>query len=112
MPGVWRLRFWSPSFGERAARRDAVEFCFEPSLHRHDERQRPDAPCGAPSVGGLPTDGGLDHVKLGDAPQGFGCNWRAGRFVHLVELAPHVSPAGCELDVAAVAEPIEAGIAG
>ncbi len=69
-----------------------------------------DLPHALPRVGGLAPDGGLDRIELGDAPQRFGRDRRAGRLMHLVELAPRVGPAGCELDVAAVAEPIEAGI--
>ena len=36
---------------------------------------------------------------------------RAGCLLHLVELAPRMRPAGRELDIAALAKPLEAGIA-
>ena len=58
----------------------------------------------------MAADGGLDRIEFGDAPQRFCRDRRAGGLLHLIELASGVSPTSCELDSAAVAEPVEAGI--
>ena len=60
---------------------------------------------------GTAADGILDRVELGDAPQRFYRDRRACGLLHLIELASGVSPTSCELESAAIAEPVEAGIA-
>jgi len=88
-----------------------MELCLEPGLHRGDERQRPDAPCRSPGVGGLAADGCLNGIEFDDAPERFGRDGRAGGLVHLIELATRMGPTCRELNVAAVTQPLEAGIA-
>jgi hypothetical protein len=50
-------------------------------------------------------------LELSDAPQRFGSNRRAGCLMHLIEPAPRMGPARCQLDFAAGAEALKPRIA-
>ena len=75
------------------------ELGLEPDLHRGDQRQRPATTYASACLGGLAPDARLDRIELADAPERFGGDGRAGCLMHLVELAPRVSPAGCQVDM-------------
>jgi pimeloyl-ACP methyl ester carboxylesterase len=97
--------------GKAATGRDVSELRLEPSLHRRDQRKRLCLSRALSNGGRLSPDGRLDRIEVGDAPQRFGCDGRAGRLLHIIEFAPRMGPAGRELDIAAGFEPLESGIA-
>ena len=49
-------------------------------------------------------------LSSGDPTQDFRRDWRAGRLVHVKELAPGVRPTGRQHDIAARGQPLEPGI--
>lgn len=57
--------------GESAFWRDSIELCFEPGLYGLDQRQRLDPPCHLSCLGRLASDGRLDRIEFGDAPERF-----------------------------------------
>jgi hypothetical protein len=59
----------------------------------------------------LAPDAGLDRIELGDAPQRFGRDWRPGRLLHLIKLAPGMRPAARQPDIARPGQSPESGIA-
>lgn len=74
-------------------------------------RPRPRLPAGAPRRRALAADLALEGIQLPDAPDGLGGKRRAVGHVDVVELAPHVRPAGRLHDPAILVERTEAGIA-
>src|SRR5262252_6569673 len=52
----------------------------------------------------------FDGVQLRDAPQGLGGQRRIMPHLQIVELAPHVRPAGRFLDLSALIEMMEPGV--
>ena len=60
--------------------------------------------------GGTTPDGLFDRIEFRDPTQGFRCDWRTGRLVHVKELAPCVRPAGRQHDTATRSQPFESGI--
>jgi hypothetical protein len=75
-----------------------------------DQRQRLGLPHVLALLGCLAANGGLDCIKLGDAPERLGRDGRTGRLVHLIQLAPRMSPTRCQLDTAAPTQPFEPGV--
>src|SRR5208337_5669900 len=91
-------------FGQGAPRWNGVDLLSEPELHSLHQGNRFGLPRTLPALGRLPTDGGLDRIKTGDALERLGRHGRAGGLVDLVELAPCMGPARRQLDFAASAE--------
>jgi hypothetical protein len=68
-------------------------------------------PDDTPLLGAAATDVLLDGVKFGDVPERLAGNGRGARRGEFVELAPHMRPAECKLDVATLGQLAVAGIA-
>src|SRR5215470_12757541 len=97
--------------GKPAATRRAAELLLEPDLQLFDQRLRERPSLGHPQRRRQAANAVLDGVELAYPPQRFGCDGRVRCFEELIEITPHMHPAGGQDDIAARKQSREAGVA-
>src|SRR5450631_2090744 len=98
-------------FGNRAAAWYKRKLLFEPEPHRLDDALGAIAASREPVPRRLAANVGFNGIEFGDPAECFGRDRRVGCLRHLVELAPCMTPACGEHDVALACQGFEAGIA-